>query len=289
MPVAGAVATIPAAATSHAVSSLNLSTPYEISGAPSWVTAWSVGAKTASGFTLTFAAPCPAGGGTFDWLARYPSVSGGGTATLADYLAELRRLLHDENDNFWSAADKTAYINAGIQRRDLDSGQNRVLISKTLTAGTALYNFSDLSNDAVFDVIGIAVINGSTRIQLNQYSYSELSVAARAWTTYQSLPRAFARYGPSQVYLAPIPVSAYVSEWDCCVYSDPLVAPTDVDPLPFPYVKPVAYYAAYEAKLYERAFDEAEGFLAQYQQQLQVALTARVGTVPSLYSGVVRV
>src|SRR3990167_2190090 len=248
MPVAGAVATIPAAATSHAVSSLNLSTPYEISGAPSWVTAWSVGAKTASGFTLTFAAPCPAGGGTFDWLARYPSVSGGGTATLGDYPAELRRLLHDENDNFWSAADKTAYINAGIQRRDLDSGQNRVLISKTLTAGTALYNFSDLSNDAVFDVIGIAVINGSTRIQLNQYSYSELSVAARAWTTYQSLPRAFARYGPSQVYLAPIPVSAYVSEWDCCVYSDPLVAPTDVDPLPFPYVKPVAYYAAYEAK-----------------------------------------
>ena len=164
-----------------------------------------------------------------------------------------------------------------------------MLISKTLTAGTALYNFSDLSNDAVFDVIGIAVINGSTRIQLNQYSYSELSVAARAWTTYQSLPRAFCRYGPSQVYLAPIPVSAYVSEWDCSVYSDPLVATTDVDPLPFPYTKPVAYYAAYEAKLYERAFDEADAFLTQYQQQLQVALTARVGTVPSLYSGVVRV
>ena len=274
MPVAGAVATIAAAATSHAVASLTLSTPYAISGAPSWVTAWSVGAKTASGFTLTFAAPCPAGGGT---------------ATLADYLAELRRLLHDENDNFWSAVDKTAYINAGMQRRDLDSGQNRVLISKTLTAGTALYSFSDLSNDAIFDVIGIAVINGSTRIQLNQYSYSELSVAARAWTTYQSLPRAFCRYGPSQVYLAPIPVSAYVSEWDCSVYSDPLVATTDVDPLPFPYTKPVAYYAAYEAKLYERAFDEADAFLTQYQQQLQVALTARVGTVPSLYSGVVRV
>src|SRR3972149_1012455 len=119
-----------------------------------------------------------------------------------------------------------------MQRRDLDSGQNRVLISKTLTAGTALYSFSDLSNDAIFDVIGIAVINGSTRIQLNQYSYSELSVAARAWTTYQSLPRAFCRYGPSQVYLAPIPVSAYVSEWDCSVYSDPLVATTDVDPPP---------------------------------------------------------
>src|SRR3972149_5079502 len=97
-PGAGAGATIAAAATSHAVASLTLSTPYAISGAPSWVTAWSVGAKTASGVTLTFAAPCPAGGGPFDWLARYPSVSGGGTATLADYLAELRRLLHDEND-----------------------------------------------------------------------------------------------------------------------------------------------------------------------------------------------
>ena len=289
MPVTGAVATIAAAATTHSVGSLNLTTPYSIAGAPSWVTGWSVGSKVATGFTLTFAVPCPAGGGTFDWLARYPSVSGGGTATLADYLAELRRLLHDENDNFWSAVDKTAYLNAGLQRRDLDSGQNRVLISKTLTAGTALYSFADLSNDAVFDIVGIAVINGSTRILLNQYSYSELSVIARRWTTFQSLPRAFARFGPRQVYLAPIPVSAYTSEWDCCVYADPLVATTDVDPLPYPYTEPVAYYAAYKAKLYERAFDEAADFLAQYQQQLQVAITARVGSVPSMYSGVVRV
>src|SRR3972149_3973744 len=114
-PGAGAGATIAAAATSHAVASLTLSTPYAISGAPSWVTAWSVGAKTASGFTLPFPAPCP---------------------------AELRRLLHDENDNFWSAVDKTAYINAGMQRRDLDSGQNRVLISKTLTAGAAAFRLS---------------------------------------------------------------------------------------------------------------------------------------------------
>src|SRR3989304_5962090 len=60
MPVAGAVAPIAAAATSHAVASLTLSTPYAISGAPSWVTAWSVGAKTAGGFPLTFAAPAPA-------------------------------------------------------------------------------------------------------------------------------------------------------------------------------------------------------------------------------------
>src|SRR3972149_6577744 len=66
----------PPPARPRAAASLTLSTPYAIRGAPSWVTAWSVGAKTASGFTLTFAAPCPAGGGTFDWLPRHPSRSG---------------------------------------------------------------------------------------------------------------------------------------------------------------------------------------------------------------------
>ena len=70
MPTTGAVASITAGAVSHAESA-TLAASYEVGGAPSWPTAWGIGSKTASGFTLTFAAPAPAGGGFFDWTARW--------------------------------------------------------------------------------------------------------------------------------------------------------------------------------------------------------------------------
>lgn len=63
---------------------------------------------------------------------------------LSDYVEELRRLLHDPNDQYWPVADKIGYINEGIQRRDLDTGQNRVLFPFTLTVGQDIYAFSDL-------------------------------------------------------------------------------------------------------------------------------------------------
>ena len=83
-------------------------------------TAWQVTAKTAAGFTVNFATPAPAGGGTFDWglLNQIVTSVGLGTVTLADYLTTLRRLLHDPNDDIWSSADKTAYLNEALQRRD---------------------------------------------------------------------------------------------------------------------------------------------------------------------------
>jgi len=70
MPTTGAVASITAGAVSHAVSA-TLAASYEVGGAPSWPTAWGIGSKSAAGFTLTFAAPAPAGGAVFDWTARW--------------------------------------------------------------------------------------------------------------------------------------------------------------------------------------------------------------------------
>src|SRR5207253_4690957 len=84
----------------------SLPASYQIGGSTSWVTAWQVTAKTAAGFTVNFATPAPAGGGTFDWglLNQIVTSVGLGTVTLADYLTTLRRLLHDPNDDLWSSA-----------------------------------------------------------------------------------------------------------------------------------------------------------------------------------------
>src|SRR5436190_15248687 len=96
------------------------------------------------------------------------------SVTLSDYLASLRRLLHDPSDVFWSLADKTAYLNEAIQQRDLDTGGRRVVGSFTLTASTDTYSFTTLSTaftnptGNIFDIIGIALQYNGYRILLEE-------------------------------------------------------------------------------------------------------------------------
>ena len=195
----------------------------------------------------------------------------------------MRQLLHDPSGLYWSTADLTAYLNSGMQERDLLSGINRNLYTLTLTAGTATYNFTTVGNASIFDVVGITVRYGNLQVQLDQVSYTVLLKQYQPWTTYQYVPRAFARQGHSSVVLGPAPASAYVSVWDCCVYSPALVAGTDADPVPYPYTECVPYFAAYMAKLNERQIAEAQHYFERFQQHLGIAQSARVGLSPVAY------
>jgi hypothetical protein len=53
----------------------------------------------------------------------------------------------------------------------------------------------------------------------------------------------------------------------------------------YPYTNAVPYYAAYKGKFNERQYDEAELFKQQYDMQIQTAVNARVGMMPSHYRG----
>src|SRR3990167_139904 len=257
---------------------------YQVLLAPAWNTSYLVSNKVIGSFDVTFAVPAPAGGSSFDWLATLGVVGPGaaGAATLTSYLAELRRLLHDPNDVYWSVADKTANLNTAIRQRDRDTGGQRVNISKTLTIGTDTYNFSTLSNVQVYDVINIWVQYAGGRVRLNPLAYSALTERYRPWINYQGIPEAWARYGPSDVIFGPIPSLAYVTEWDCCVYSSPLVNLTDGDPLPYPYTDPVPFYAAFLCKTNERQMEEAAEFLSIYRLRLTNIEGARVGMIPTV-------
>ena len=282
--ISGASAAVSAGATSLAVvTAAALPSAYQVTVEASWLTGFSVTGKTALGFTITFTVPAPPGGGTVDWIAFGPAI---GTVTLADELDELRRLLHDPNDRYWSAVDKAFYLNRARQRRDLDTAANRQVLSFTLTAGTGTYTVTQIGNAQIFDIINLIVIVGNTRVILQQLSLTELNIKFRPWTTLQSQPWGFAKVGPSQVILGPTPGIAYATEVDCCVYSAPLVLSTDTDPLPYPYTQPVPFYAAYLAKINERQDDEASEFLDRYQMLVSVATNSRMGRVPNAYTGV---
>ena len=276
---------VAAAATSAAVTGSFL-LPYHPTVTPAWNTTFYVPEATRldNTFTVEFGTPVPSGGANLHWqvetTANIPSTPV--SARLSDYLTAVRDLLHDPNADFWQDPILTRFINKAMQQRDLDAGGNRQTLTYVLTAGTAAYNFTTVGNPNVFDVVGITLLYGTQRIQLGGgQAYTRLTVDLRWSSTYRDTPQAFARYGPNQVVLAPIPSQAFTTEWDCLVYASPLVLTTDADPMPYPYTEPVPYYAARLAKINERAPDEAEYFLDQYDRALGTLGVMRTGSQPT--------
>lgn len=194
-------------------------------------------------------------------------------ATLASYLADLRRLLHDANAVYWSDADLTAFLNRAMQQRDWDTGENRSTQSITLVVGQNTYNYNDTVGPPAFtantiDVLGIVILVGNARAQLAQLSYTELGSQVQTFSTFQSIPVAFSKKGAATIVVAPTPQQAYVTEWDTMLVSTPLVLAADPDPLPYPWTDPVPFLAAHFARLELQQYDEADKYLQLYQQRI---------------------
>lgn len=260
--------------------------PYVIVLSLTWNTTWWITTQIADSVSIEFSTPAPAGGGTVGYQIDVTSTAAAGptTARLADYLQQVRDLLHDDNADYWSVARLTRFVNQGMQQRDLDMGGNRQILSFALTAGTDLYTFTSVGNANVFDVVSIALIFGTQRIQLGELSRTVLTERFRPSSTYRDVPAAWCRQGPNSVLLAPIPSQAFTTEWDVLTYSSQLVSDSDADPMPYPYTKAVPYYAAYLAKIYERQHDEAEYFIEQYERCVGQMNNMRTGMQP-MYSG----
>lgn len=62
-----------------------------------------------------------------------------------DYVTDLRRLLHDSSDRFWTAQEKTDYINRGRSRVVRDTGCNRVLTTGYVSSGVEVFNFGGVT------------------------------------------------------------------------------------------------------------------------------------------------
>jgi hypothetical protein len=355
---------------------------YQVAVTLSWFSDWTLeamippGSQDACEFTVLFAVPAPPGGGTMYYtiIPEAPVTESGQVSTLQDYLDELRRLLHDPQDQYWTVTDKVSNLNRALQRRDVDTGANRVLVPFALTIGKDTYSFNELGRfparpfapilttfgnsvsdwftasrvvcersgnftvefavpapppdggvlqwtvpltaatgtvsptggvavavpagaitvdvpapqpPRIFDVVGINLVYIAQRVVLLSMSYTKLNVLKRPWVPYQGIPEAWARYGTSQVIIGPQPSLNYLTEFDVCVYADPLVALTDIDPVPYPYtLRLVPTYAAYLCKQNERQYDEAQTFLQDYMRELDVARNARVGLLPSAYGRV---
>ena len=188
------------------------------------------------------------------------------TETLGSYLTQLRRLLHDAADTYWTQAAKEAYLNDAIAQRDIDTGMQRVRGFVNLTTGTSAYLLTTV-NSQTYDVVGIGIYQGNYRLQIEQRPYADIQMMYQSVLTYTQWPVAYAKYGASSLIFAPAPNQDYLSEWDCLVVTNTLTASTDPDPLAWPWTEPVPYYAAHLANLELGKMDEADRFLKIYQER----------------------
>lgn len=69
-----------------------------------------------------------------------------------DYITDLRRLLHDSSDRFWTLQEKTDYINRGRSRVVRDTGCNRILTTGYLSPGVEVFNFGGVTG--VGNIVG---------------------------------------------------------------------------------------------------------------------------------------
>jgi hypothetical protein len=193
--------------------------------------------------------------------------------TLAGYITETRRLLHDVNANFWTNAELTDYINDGRNHLVQDTGCNRILQSHTVTATIETIDFVDLPEGVnTIDVLTINLFYGNSRVPLYYMPWTNFNAQLRYYQNNTGRPIAFSFYGPKKVFVGPRPDQDYVMEFDTVVLKAPLTDASPTETLPTPFTEAVPFYAAYLAKYQEQSYGEAEIFKQEYQKHVMQAL-----------------
>jgi hypothetical protein len=206
--------------------------------------------------------------------------------TLAQYITQCRRLLHDANANFWSDQELTDYINDARNKLVRDTGCLRTIQTSATVTNQETYTFASLpQGDQTMDIINLNLYWGSTRIPLRYLPWTDFNAQLRYWQNYYGRPVAYSMYGPQTFYLGPVPDEVYTMELDTVIEPTALVNNADVDTIPDIWTSPVAFYACYTAKFKEQSYGEAEIFNQQYMKKVQSVL---VGTMtrrmPTPYS-----
>lgn len=206
--------------------------------------------------------------------------------TLAQYITQCRRLLHDANANFWSDQELTDYINDARNKLVRDTGCLRTIQTSATVTNQETYTFASLpQGDQTMDIINLNLYWGSTRIPLRYLPWTDFNAQLRYWQNYYGRPIAYSMYGPQTFYLGPVPDEVYTMELDTVIEPTALVNNADVDTIPDIWTSPVAFYACYTAKFKEQSYGEAEIFNQQYMKKVQSVL---VGTMtrrmPTPYS-----
>ncbi len=139
------------------------------------------------------------------------------------------------------------------------------------------------------DIMNVTPIWGNLAPPLNYQPWTEFNAKMRLLrSTNQMRPAVWSRYGTSggAAFLQPIPDQTYTTEFDTAILPQLFVDDVTPDSIQFPFTSPVAYYAAWKAKLNQQQFVEAQAFLNDYGRKMTEAQRSiQMRRIPNPYGG----
>jgi len=199
---------------------------------------------------------------------------------LAQYIAEVQRLLNDEGGQFFKIPTLTAYINRARRRIAAISGCIRCLPPGLLThKGQERYPFSHMIPIIQQEVPGAGEVlfvrslsiaqgrgPGAWAPQWYQIPFTDFSarfrVLDRTFLGNFNVPGWFAVFGSgpaAELYLAPIPMREDRMLLDLTLLPTPLIEDSDDPcPLPYPWSDVVAFWAGVMALLQQQRKEDAK-------------------------------
>ena len=171
------------------------------------------------------------------------------------------------------------------------------------TAGQEMYPFAFANQTAnaqnqgtagVIDVNNVAVSwGGALRPVQNWMPWQDLQAYARSYNVgVFSYPFCWATSGQganNRVWLWPAPSTSSEMEWDCSLRPSPIYSNDDYEALPYPFTKPVKFYAAHLAFLASFRNGQAQDMKEQYVNSIMSGAGASGrGNVPDFYADTTR-
>ena len=220
---------------------------------------------------------------------------------LAAYINEVQGHLNDTQGQFFTLPQLTAFINRSRRRIAAVSGCIRVVPPQTTTIpGREVYPFSEWRSliqvacpqaQSILACRSLAVGIGGRWEQdpdgiwsIQKGTWKPLWKRI-VWTDFQarfriyggtfygtiSSPGWYSQYGSGPLgalYLAPIPSIASPLEVDLTLVPSPLLTDDDIEPIPYPWVDAVSYWAACLAFLQQQRKEDAQAMAELFNSDL---------------------
>jgi hypothetical protein len=220
---------------------------------------------------------------------------------LAQYINEVQGHLNDTQGQFFTIPALTGYINRARRRIAAVSGCIRIIPPGAQTIPKKeVYPFARwnaLAQEVCPQMqsilacrsltIGIggswqqdadgdwSVTNGSWKPVWKRLIWTDFQARFRIYGgTFMgsiSQPGWYAQYGEGPLgalYLAPIPTIAAPMEVDLTLIPQPLLTYSDIDPIPYPWVDAVSYWAAMLALMQQQRKDDAQAMALAFSTDL---------------------
>lgn len=220
---------------------------------------------------------------------------------LAQYIAEVQGHLNDSQGQFFTQPTLTNYINRARRRIAAVSGCIRVVPPGTQTKpGREVYYFSEwnslvqqacpqaqsilacrsiaigIGGEWSQDADGVwAIRRGTWKPLWKRIVWTDFQARFRIYggTFYGTIsqPGWWAQYGEgpaAAIYLAPIPSISAPMEVDLTLIPAPLLTDDDDEPIPYPWVDAVSYWAACLALLQQQRSQDAQAMAELFNSDM---------------------